>query len=51
MLEIKNRFDDTRLYAKECPACHRWMRIAGVTLNNDKIIKCSMCGASSKKEK
>ena len=51
MLETKSPYDETRLYAVECPACHRWIRLAGATLNKDKTIKCPMCKAISKKEK
>jgi len=51
MSEQKNRFDTMRVYAGRCPSCKRFMNIAGVTLNNEKHIKCWNCGAIGRTEK
>lgn len=50
MYEQKNRFDEKRIYAVRCPSCHCFMNVPGITLNNDKHIRCR-CGAIGKTEK
>ena len=45
------KFDEGRVYAGRCPSCKRFMNIPGVTLNNDKYIKCWNCGARGRTEK
>lgn len=50
MLEQKSRFDEKRIYAVRCPSCHQFMNVPGVTLNEDKHIKCR-CGAVGRTDK
>lgn len=45
------RFDEKRVYAARCPSCKRFMNVPGVTLNNEKYIKCWNCRALGKTKK
>ena len=38
-----NRYDEKRIYAVRCPSCRQFMNVPGITLNNDKYIRCR-CG-------
>ena len=48
MLEVKNRFDERRVYAARCPSCKKFMNVPGVTLNTERYIRCRNCKAIGK---